>query len=82
MQDQAAWESEHGTEADPEVFQQEILPQLEGVTLSAMAETAGLSEPYCSLIRRGRYVPHARHWQGLKDLCTSHERDPRLTEYP
>lgn len=33
-----AWEAEHGAEADPEVFRQEILPRLHGVSLSAMAK--------------------------------------------
>ncbi len=65
MQDQAAWEAEHGTEANPEMFRREILSRLQDVTLSVMAKATGLSEQYCSLIRRGRYVPHARHWAAL-----------------
>ncbi len=65
MHDQAAWEAEHGDGADPEAFQREFLPQLQAVTLGAMAKATGLSEQYCSLIRRGLYVPHARHWTTL-----------------
>lgn len=65
MQDQAAWEAEHGIEANPDVFQQEILPHLQGVTLRTMAKATGLSEQYCSLIRRGLQVPHRRHWDAL-----------------
>ena len=68
MQDQAAWETEHETEADPEVFRREILPHLQDITLSAMAKETGLSEQYCSLIRRGKYVPHSRHWPNLRHL--------------
>lgn len=70
MNDQAAWEAEHGTEADPEVFHQEILPHLQWVTLRVMAEATGLSEQYCSLIRRGIKTPHQRHWESLKALVT------------
>jgi hypothetical protein len=68
MQDQAAWEVEHGTDADPEVFRHEILPQLQEVSLGRMAKATGLSEQYCSLIRRGLYVPHQRHWTTLRIL--------------
>lgn len=57
MQDQAAWEAEHGTDADPEALRREILPHLQGVSLSRMAKATGLSEQYCSLIRRGLTLP-------------------------
>lgn len=62
------WEEEHGAGADPAVFKQEILPRLQGVALSTMAKASGLSEQYCSLIRRVRYVPHQRHWNSLTEL--------------
>ncbi len=68
MQDQAAWEGKHGNEADPEVFRREILPQLQGVSLGVMAKATGLSEQYCSLIRRGKCVPHRRHWGGFRKI--------------
>ncbi len=67
-QDQAAWEAEHSAEADPEEFQREIQPYLQGITLGAMAKATGLSEQYCSLIRRGLKVPHRRHWEQLQHL--------------
>jgi hypothetical protein len=65
--EQAEWEAEHGTEADPAVFRREILPHRQDVPLSvmAMARATGLSEQYCSLIRRGMRVPHTRHWEAL-----------------
>lgn len=74
MREQAAWEAEHGGEAQPQVFEREILPMLKDVSLAAMARATGLSEQYCSLIRRGKYVPHARHWTMLKVLVDSVER--------
>jgi len=53
---------------DPQVFKTEILRQLQGVPLRVMAEATGLSEPYCSLIRRGHRTPHPRHWDLLGTL--------------
>jgi hypothetical protein len=69
MQEQAAWEAQHGTNSDPEVFRREILPRLQGVPLGVMTKVTGLSHQYCSLIRRGLYVPHQRHWELLVSLA-------------
>ena len=38
-----------------------------------MAQVTGVSEQYCSLIRRGKYVPHCRHLAALARLLG--ERD-------
>jgi CRISPR-associated endonuclease Cas1 len=51
-----------------EFFIQEILPRLAGVPIRAMARATGLTRGYCSMIRRGIYVPHQRHWEALKRL--------------
>jgi hypothetical protein len=66
MQEQKDWEAEHGAVADPDVFVREILPGLQDISLGAMANTTGLSQQYCSQIRRGRKVPHPRHWDSLR----------------
>lgn len=71
MQEQAAWEAERGTEADPEEFWREILPHLLGGSLGVMAKVTGLSHSYRSLIRRGQYVTHQRHWTALRGLFSS-----------
>lgn len=68
MKVQAAWEAENGTGADPEVFRREILPHLQDMSLGMLAKATGLSEQYCSLIRRGLYVPHPRHWETFRNL--------------
>lgn len=68
MQEQKVWETEYGTDADPDVFTREILPKLHGVSLAKMAEATGLSQQYCSTIRRGLKVPHFRHWHSLECL--------------
>lgn len=63
------WDAVHEDAADPEVFQREILPGLQGVSLTAMAKATGLSEGYCSFVRRGIKVPHLRHWETLRLLA-------------
>jgi CRISPR-associated endonuclease Cas1 len=52
-----------------EVFEQKILPGLQSVTIPSMVRATGLSRSYCSMIRRGLYVPHARHWEALTCLA-------------
>lgn len=64
----ARWEREEPKEPDPEHFTREILPTLQAVPLRAMAEATGLTEGYCSFVRRGLKVPHRRHWEGLTQL--------------
>ena len=65
------WDIEHGGEVDPEVFQREILPGLQSVSLGAMARATGLSEGYCSFIRRRVKALHRRHWSILSQLATT-----------
>lgn len=70
-QEEQEWDATHpDTEVDEEVFRTEILPGLQGVPLSTLASATGLSQQYCSLIRRGLKVPHHRHWETLGDLGT------------
>ena len=70
------WEKSH-KRPHPDIFHSTILPGLADVTLSAMVKATGLSKPYCSLIRRGEFVPHPRHWNALTDLAS--ESDPMGT---
>lgn len=53
---------------DPSVFTTEILPHLVGASIRELVEATGLSRPYCSMIRRGAYTPHPRHWPSLRSL--------------
>lgn len=62
------WNAEHGEECDPEEFRRIILPLLQGVSLGTMAKATGLSEGYCSFIRRGMKIPHQRHWQSPSEF--------------
>ncbi len=75
------WAREHSSDAaadaqasDAEAFARDVLPGLQGVPLRVMAEAAGLSLYYCSLIRRGQRVPHPRHWAALAGLGGTRER--------
>ncbi|MGB3306369.1 MAG: CRISPR-associated endonuclease Cas1 [Thermomicrobiales bacterium] len=68
---QREWDAE-GVHADPEVFRREILPAIQGVSLTELARVTGLSVQYCGLIRRGLKMPHPRHWESLRSLSLSH----------
>lgn len=54
---------------DPKEFRRDILPRLQRVTLREMMRATGLCSGYCAMIRRGKYVPHPRHWKTLGALC-------------
>jgi hypothetical protein len=58
-----------GRQRDPETFTREILPALERVPLSELAQATGLSMLYVSQIRRGLKVPHARHWPRIRQAA-------------
>lgn len=64
----ASWDRAHPNRPDPEVFKREILPNLQEVSLGRIARATGLTRMYCSLIRRGLCVPHARHWDTLAEV--------------
>lgn len=67
--EEAEWDLAHpDVEADEEVFRSEILRKLQALPLSRISAATGLSQQYCSLIRRGLKVPHHRHWGALKSL--------------
>jgi len=53
---------------DEDTYLRQIQPRLLGVTISALASTIGVSEPYAAYIRRGRHRPHPRHWARLAAL--------------
>lgn len=51
-------------------FAPEIVPKLDGYSLSAIARATGLSVSACSRIRSGSQVPHVRYWNELLSLVT------------
>jgi len=50
------------------VFREQIQPRLAAITVRTISSALGVSEPYASLIRAKRYLPHPRHWQTLAGL--------------
>jgi hypothetical protein len=66
------WSAVHPeTMADPEVFASEILPMIQELPLSDLARATGLSAGYLSLIRRGKKIPHPRHWPAMRSCGTT-----------
>jgi CRISPR-associated endonuclease Cas1 len=63
----AEWDRQH-RRPDPAEFRKKILPKLQRVPLGQMVKATGLSLIYCSLVRRGVYIPHPRHWEVLARL--------------
>jgi CRISPR-associated endonuclease Cas1 len=51
-----------------QVFREQIQPLLAAITVPAISSALGVSEPYASLIRAKRYLPHPRHWMALLRL--------------
>lgn len=52
-------------------FARDVLPGLRHVTVRAMADATGLTQGYCSFVRRGLRIPHRRHWQTLLALTVT-----------
>ncbi len=70
----AEWDRQH-KKPDPAEFREKILPKLKAVPLGQIVKATGLSLIYCSLVRRGAYVPHPRHWKALQSIAVSGEDD-------
>lgn len=70
-QEDMEWDAAHpDTVIDEAAFAREILPLLEGLSLSTISTHTGLSQQYCSLIRRGLRVPHPRHWEAFRSVAS------------
>jgi CRISPR-associated endonuclease Cas1 len=50
---------------DKEFYFRQIQPRLRGLALSVLASKLDISIPYAVDVRRGRRVPHPRHWLAL-----------------
>jgi CRISPR-associated endonuclease Cas1 len=49
-------------------YRKQIQPRLASITISRLASTLGVSEPYAAYVRAGRHRPHPRHWKALAEL--------------
>jgi CRISPR-associated endonuclease Cas1 len=56
----------NGPDEDPTRFRADVLPLLHAHSPTELSAATGLSEHYCSLIRLGKRVPHARHWDAFR----------------
>jgi uncharacterized protein YidB (DUF937 family) len=59
-----------GETPDPAVFATGILPGLRHRSIPDLVAATGLSTDYCSLIRLGKAVPHARHWDAFRQAAS------------
>ena len=51
-----------------DAYRQTILPHLKNLPVTAISNALGVSQPYATNIRRGRCLPHPRHWNVLASL--------------
>ena len=56
-----AWEREHGP-GDRELYEREILPRIQQLTVPHLMELTILSQFHCWKVRKGERRLHARHW--------------------
>jgi hypothetical protein len=62
----AAWQPSDLPEwLNEEAYRKKVQPVLVGITVPAIATALGVSGPYATDIRRGRRIPHPRHWLAL-----------------
>lgn len=66
----AGWQpSELPDWLNEEAYCAKIQPALAGISVPAIATALCISEPYATDVRRGRRIPHPRHWQTLAQLA-------------
>jgi hypothetical protein len=49
-------------------YREMILPRLAEITVSTLARTMNVTEPYAAEVRKGKHVPHPMHWERLAQL--------------
>lgn len=54
---------------DEEVYRKDIMPNLANITVPTISSALDISEPYANDIRKGKRIPHARHWLSLGRLA-------------
>jgi hypothetical protein len=64
-----AWARKHSGVPDLAFYRQDVLPAIQGVKLTDLVAQTGLTKSACSKIRSGAVVPHARHWEALREAA-------------
>jgi hypothetical protein len=62
------WERRSVPIMDRAEYLEKLAPQLRVAKLTSIVTATGLSKASWSMIRRGRSVPHPRHWLALNRL--------------
>jgi len=65
----AEWARSHGELQSRPTFTREILPGLREKPVRELVQATGLTRQYCGRIRKGKCVPHPRHWVALRRLA-------------
>jgi hypothetical protein len=60
-----AWEREHGPIPDRTIYQREILPKIQAISVQRLAALTGLSDYYLWQVREGEKRLHARFWERI-----------------
>lgn len=60
-----AWEREQGSVADPTIYEREILPKLNALSVRQLVALTGLSDYYLWQVRKGEKRLHARFWERI-----------------
>jgi hypothetical protein len=60
-----AWEREHGPVEDPTVYDRDILPRIQAMSVRRLVALTGLSEYYVWKVRNGDGRLHARFWDRI-----------------
>jgi hypothetical protein len=69
--DEIEWNAQNPDQTvDEEWFKTTVIPVLQTMTLSQISEETGLSQQYCSLIKRGLKIPHPRHSQAFQNMLS------------
>lgn len=64
-----AWNSSDQPEwLTEEVYRVQIQPRLAAIPVGVIASALGVSQPYATDLRKGKYIPHPRHWLPLAKL--------------
>ena len=61
-----AAEPTSGFGSSPSAFTRLVLPRIQSLSSTLLAQATGLSPGYCGLVRRGARVPHPRHWAAFQ----------------
>ena len=60
-----AWEREHGSVEDPTIYEREILPKMQAMSIRRLVALTGLSDYYLWQVREGEKRLHARFWERI-----------------